>query len=49
VAENQKPIEGSILGAARTGSMGVITAVKYLPNKKGNARVWVKVKMKSNQ
>ena len=48
-AQNQKPIQASILGAARSGSTAVITAVNYLPNKKGNARVWVKVKMKSNQ
>jgi hypothetical protein len=49
VAENQKPGEATILGAARSGSTAVITAVNYLPNKKGNARVWVKVKMKSDQ
>jgi hypothetical protein len=47
--QNQKPIQASILGAARSGSTAVITDVSYLPNKKGNARVWVKVKMNSNQ
>jgi hypothetical protein len=48
-AQNQKPSQASILGAARSGSTAVITDVHYLPNKKGNARVWVKVKMNSGQ
>jgi hypothetical protein len=48
-AQNQKPSQASILGAARSGSTAVITDVHYLPNKKGNAHVWVKVKMNSNQ
>lgn len=47
-AQNQKPSEAAILGAARTGSTAVITDVNYLPNKKGNAHVWVKVNVKSN-
>jgi hypothetical protein len=48
-AQNQVPSQASILGAARSGSTAVITAVNYLPNRKGNARVWVKVNVKSGQ
>jgi hypothetical protein len=48
-AQNQKPIQASIVGAAHSGSTAVITDVHYLPNKKGNARVWVKVNIKSGQ
>ncbi|MGO9776777.1 MAG: hypothetical protein ACLQGT_05720 [Terracidiphilus sp.] len=48
-APNQLPYQAPILGAVRSGSTAVITAVNYLPNKKGNARVWVKVNVKSNQ
>ncbi|MGA9072330.1 MAG: hypothetical protein WB424_18870 [Terracidiphilus sp.] len=46
--QNQKPGEAAITGAARTGSSAVIMAVNFIPNKKGNVRVWVKVKIKSN-
>ena len=48
-AQNQVPSQASIVGAARSGSTAVITAVNYLPNRKGNARVWVKVNVKSGQ
>jgi hypothetical protein len=47
-AQNQTHNQASISGAARSGSTAVITDINYVPNKKGNARVWVKVKMKSN-
>jgi hypothetical protein len=48
-AQSQKPFQASILGAVRSGSTAVITDVNYLPNKKGNVRVWVKVNVKSGQ
>ena len=48
-AQNQKPSEASIVGAVRSGSTAEITQVNYLPNKKGNAHVWVKVNVKSGQ
>ncbi|MFZ1087195.1 MAG: hypothetical protein WAN35_19705 [Terracidiphilus sp.] len=48
-AQNQSPSKAAISGAARTGSAAVITDVHYLPIKNGNAHVWVKVNMKSNQ
>jgi hypothetical protein len=48
-AQNQSPYQAPIVGAVRSGSTAVITAVNYLPNKRGNAKVWVKVNVKSGQ
>jgi len=36
-----------ILGAARSGSTAVVTQVQYVPNRKGNLRVWARVNVKS--
>ncbi len=47
-AQNQTFNQAPILGAARSGSSGVVTDVDYVANKKGNAHVWVKVNLKSN-
>lgn len=47
-AQNQSFNQAPILGAVRKGSSAVVTEVDYVPNKKGNAHVWVKVNMKSN-
>ncbi len=48
-AQNQTHNQASISGAVRSGSTAVITDVDYVANKKKNAHVWVKVKMKSNE
>ncbi len=48
-AQNQTFNQAAILGAVRTGSTAAITDIDYVPNKKGNAHLWVKVKMKSSQ
>lgn len=47
-AQNQSFNQAPILGAARSGSSGVVTDVEYVTNKRGNAHVWVKVNLKSN-
>ena len=47
-AQNQTHNQAQILGAARSGSTAVITDIDYVPNKRGNAHVWVKVDMKNN-
>jgi len=48
-AQNQTHNRAPIAGVVRSGSTAVITDVDYVPNKKGNVHVWVKVNMKSNQ
>jgi hypothetical protein len=48
-AQNETPSKAPITGAARAGSTAIITAVNYLPNKKKNVHVWVKVNVKSGQ
>ncbi len=47
-AQSQTHDQAPILGAARSGSTAVISAVDFVPNKKGNARVWVEVNLKSS-
>jgi len=48
-AQGQAHDQAPIRGAVRSGSAATITAVDYVPNKKGNDRVWIEVNMKSNQ
>ncbi|MGD0735543.1 MAG: hypothetical protein ABR976_10370 [Terracidiphilus sp.] len=47
-SQSQSYDQAPILGAVRSGSTAVVTDVAYVPNKRGNAHVWVKVNMKSN-
>jgi hypothetical protein len=49
MAQDQSHNQAAILGAVRKGSAAVITDIDYVANKKGNAHLWVKVKMKSDQ
>jgi len=47
--QDQKYNQAAILGAVRSGSAAVITDIDYVANKKGNAHLWVKVKLKGDQ
>ena len=47
-AQGQAHDLAAILGAVRSGSKAEVAQVDYVPNKRGNAHVWVKVNLKSN-